>query len=164
VPVPVPVATPAPSIAASKVPGNGPKPGFRDLRWGDGLIPGLSHLEDRGSGEVVYKRPADAMTIGPVPLESIAYVYFSERLRGVEIRVAAGEVPSLVTALESAWGPREQTTDGERPVSKWYAANSGIDDTVALLFHRSNDTNLLQICNDRAYQERHDQRNSRPKK
>lgn len=163
-PLPTPPPAPSPPIPAapngspaSTATGQGSgglKPGFRDLKWGDGPTATMVFLDERADGEKAFSRSSDALRIGPVPLIGITYSFFSGELRSVEMRVAAKDLPALMDTLSAVWGSAQTMDSSSGQVSKWYSENGGSDNTVALLFRHGDRPATLQICNGKFYEAR----------
>ena len=80
-----------------------PKPGFRDLKWGD-PPPDTMKLTDKTDITATYTRPDDKMSIGAVPLESITYRYYRSQLLSVSIVAPREHFRDLLTTLTVQWG------------------------------------------------------------
>jgi len=152
---PIPAAAKGPPTSSASGQGSaGLKPGFRDLKWGDGPTATMVFLDERADGERAFYRSSDALWIGPVPLTRIIYSFFSDQLRGVEMSVAPKDLPALTETLNGVWGQPQNMDSGNGQVSRWYSENSGSDNTVALLFRHGDRPATLQICNAKFYEAR----------
>lgn len=121
VPTPPPTPTPAPAPRPTpSAPTTSMKPGFRDLRWGDAPTPEMKRLT-RSGALASYQRPADRLVIGAASVSSIRYYFEADRLRGVEVTLAAAQYETAVASLVEAWGPGDPLSTGGLEGSKWAA-------------------------------------------
>lgn len=81
------------------------KPGFRDLKWEDGIPKGMKPAwHDEKLYIKVYTKPNDNMMIGGASLSTIYYMFFSDRFAAAIITTKPQEGKNLLAVLEEMWG------------------------------------------------------------
>jgi hypothetical protein len=107
------------------------KPGFRDIRWGDGPPPGMVVLQKDGE-DALYTRPNDSLRVGEGKLTSIHYRFWKGKLHGVEMQVAPGSLKSVVDAITAVYGkPSQPNPMKERYY--WMSVGRGEDETQGMI-------------------------------
>jgi len=139
-----------PGKPAAKIPKQGPKPGFREMKWGDAPANEMQFNFKNDFGDN-YQLPfgSDRGQIGGVYLAWIEYSFFNHRFCKVEIEFLKSQGKDLLIALEGQWGK-----PAIHPGEKWYwhTVNSDPNDTTAILDLSKGNEGKLTIYQDQVVQ------------
>ena len=134
--VPAPAAAPAaPSQAAIA-------PGFRDLRWGDPVPPGMEEIGAKQDSRL-FVRKSDTLKLGPVELKKIAYVFEKGQLRLVVMTPVTTSLAELKGLLTQQWGTPTSDHGGDAP-TLWSSEDPRLGKTIAGL-EKNKDSGLVTI-------------------
>lgn len=85
----------------------GMKPGFRDLKWGDGPGPRMEVLDEHDEAKFCWIAKDD-LTWGGAPLDKIVYEFWGNRFAEVFIEMPAASADRVLKDLNEGWGKPEQ--------------------------------------------------------
>jgi hypothetical protein len=108
-------------------------PGFRDLRWGQPPIEGMTKVH-QGNEDALYSRENDVLRVGPAVANSILYGFFRDRFQAVMLDFPLGSFESLAKHIASEWGAPRVSKDGFKVV--WQGLLAGDEATNAVLEKR----------------------------
>lgn len=115
--------------------------GFRGLAWGQDVsnVPGLGYTCWQSPWEEsvrkfrdwvdykVYERRDDELRLGSVPLTTIRYIAWRDRLREVVLVASVKETGDLQRILKARFGPGKAGKMEGRPVVSWQGEKTTID-------------------------------------
>jgi len=85
----------------------GMKPGFRDLKWGDGPGPRMEVLDDHAEAKFCWIANDD-LTWGGAPVDKIVYEFWENRFAEVFIEMPSSSADRVLKDLHAGWGKPEQ--------------------------------------------------------
>ena len=85
----------------------GMKPGFRDLKWGDGPGPRMEVLDEQAVAKFC-RIENDDLTWGGAPVDKIVYEFWGNRFAEVVIEMPSTSADRVLKDLQAGWGKPEQ--------------------------------------------------------
>lgn len=102
---------------------SGPKPGFRDWKWGDPPRAGWT-LKKRTTYEVyVESHLMDHDKVLGIDYNTLTYFFCEQKFCGIEVEFPPMFADQLYSALQSAWGPPAR---GNEDQATWSTERDGI--------------------------------------
>ena len=85
----------------------GMRPGFRELKWGDGPGPKMEVLDDHAEAKFCWI-PNEDLTWAGAPVDKIVYEFWENRFAEVVIEIPSSSADQVLKDLQSGWGKPEQ--------------------------------------------------------
>ncbi len=127
-------------------------PGFRELKWGQTMPPGMKTVHEEGDECLCIKNGEDLKVDGVVA-NSISYSFYMNRFQAVIVEFSVFSFDSLSKKLSATWGKPQISRNGER--CSWSSMMSGPEATEVLLQKRmENRTAVLTISSKQIREEK----------